>query len=64
MYIYLRIKRSTFLTCFYLAKTNMATNNTDQIQYYTATCGQHTYTLPVRYQDLRPIGQGAFGAVV
>ncbi|CAF3472433.1 unnamed protein product [Rotaria socialis] len=42
----------------------MATNNEDQPQWYNVTCGTCTYTLPVRYQDTVPIGQGAFGAVI
>ncbi len=42
----------------------MANGNPDQTQFYTATCGEHTFTVPVRYQDLSPIGKGSFGAVM
>ncbi len=42
----------------------MANGNLDESQCHTATCEQHTYTLPVRYQDLSRIGQGALGTVV
>jgi hypothetical protein len=42
----------------------MANGNLDETQWHEVTCGEHTYTLPVRYQDLVPIGQGAFGAVM
>jgi hypothetical protein len=42
----------------------MASGNLDESQWHTVTCGEYTYTLPVRYQDLSPIGQGAFGTVV
>ncbi|CAF2239461.1 unnamed protein product [Rotaria magnacalcarata] len=42
----------------------MATNNEDQSEWYTVICRTCTYTLPVRYQDIVPIGQGAFGAVI
>jgi len=42
----------------------MTTGNTDQTQFYTAICGENAFTVPVRYQELTPTGQGAFGAVV
>jgi hypothetical protein len=59
-----RIKAYVFLLSFHLVKKKMANGNPDQTQFYTATCGQHTFTVPVRYQDLSPIGLGAFGAVM
>jgi hypothetical protein len=59
-----RIKTYIFLLFFHLVKTNMANANPDQTQFYTTTCGDHTYTVPVRYQDLSAIAQGAFGAVM
>jgi p38 MAP kinase len=43
--------------------TTMAADSGDQ-EWYTAECGASQYTLPKRYQDLSPIGQGAFGAVI
>jgi hypothetical protein len=58
------IKPCTCLLSFHLAKTNMTTSNTDQTQFYTAICGENAFTVPVRYQELTPTGQGAFGAVV
>jgi len=36
----------------------------DAAEWYTAECGTTQYILPKRYQDLAPIGQGAFGAVM
>lgn len=36
----------------------------DAAEWYTAECGTTQYILPKRYQDLAPIGQGAFGAVI
>jgi hypothetical protein len=42
----------------------MANGNPDQTQFYASTCGGHRYTVPVRYQDLSPIGEGSFGAVM
>jgi hypothetical protein len=42
----------------------MATDISDSSDWYTAECGTSQYTLPKRYQDLSPIGQGAFGAVM
>jgi hypothetical protein len=42
----------------------MAANTTNQIQWHTVYCGAYQYTLPIRYQDPIPIGQGAFGAVM
>jgi hypothetical protein len=42
----------------------MATEIGDSAEWYTAECGTSQYTLPKRYQDLSPIGQGAFGAVM
>ncbi|CAF4774541.1 unnamed protein product, partial [Rotaria socialis] len=36
----------------------------DSVEWYTAECGTSQYTLPKRYQELSPIGQGAFGAVI
>jgi tRNA A-37 threonylcarbamoyl transferase component Bud32 len=43
---------------------HMATDISDSSDWYTAECGTSQYTLPKRYQDLSPIGQGAFGAVI
>ncbi|CAF1463316.1 unnamed protein product, partial [Rotaria sordida] len=45
-------------------KSAMAAHNKVQSEWYTTICGECTYTLPVRYQELAPIGQGAFGAVI
>ena len=42
----------------------MAAEGGDSNQWYTAECGTSQYTLPTRYQELSPIGQGAFGAVM
>jgi p38 MAP kinase len=42
----------------------MANDSGDSNEWYTAECGTSQYTLPKRYQDLSPIGQGAFGAVI
>ena len=42
----------------------MAAGNDDSGDWYTSECGTSQYTLPKRYQDLSPIGQGAFGAVM
>ena len=42
----------------------MTASSTDQSEWYTTECGDTPYTLPVRYQDLVPIGRGAFGAVM
>jgi hypothetical protein len=42
----------------------MATDMSGSGEWYTAECGTSQYTLPTRYQDLSPIGQGAFGAVM
>jgi hypothetical protein len=42
----------------------MATNNAGECEWYTVECGGHDFTLPVRYQDLVPVGQGAFGVVM
>jgi hypothetical protein len=42
----------------------MDTDSTGQGGWYTADCGRIEYRLPVRYQDLAHIGQGAFGAVM
>ncbi len=42
----------------------MATGNLDESQWHTVTCGEHTYTVPVRYQDRSPIGQGPFRNLV
>jgi hypothetical protein len=45
-------------------KPNMAASSTDQSGWYTVDCGKAQYTLPVRYQDPVPVGQGAFGVVM
>jgi hypothetical protein len=42
----------------------MATDGGDQDQWYTALCEKTSYTLPIRYQDLVHVGNGAFGAVM
>ena len=42
----------------------MAADGNDPAEWHTAECGTSQYTLPQRYQDLSPIGQGAFGAVM
>lgn len=42
----------------------MASNDGDTKEWYTMDCGTSQYTLPTRYRDLKPIGQGAFGAVI
>ena len=42
----------------------MAADGHETTGWYTAECGTSQYTLPSRYQDLSPIGQGAFGAVM
>ncbi|CAF3445290.1 unnamed protein product [Rotaria socialis] len=42
----------------------MADESSDSVEWYTAECGTSQYTLPKRYQELSPIGQGAFGAVI
>jgi hypothetical protein len=42
----------------------MAANTIRQDQWYTADCGENQYTLPVRYQDLASVGNGAFGSVM
>ncbi|CAF2805834.1 unnamed protein product [Rotaria sp. Silwood2] len=38
----------------------MATQN----EWYTVLCGTCSYILPERYQELTPIGQDAFSAVI
>lgn len=48
----------------FLANLPMATGSGDPSDWYIAECGTSQYTLPKRYQDLSPIGQGAFGAVM
>ncbi|CAF1121538.1 unnamed protein product [Rotaria sordida] len=44
----------------------MTAEDEDEVQteWYTTLCGDCTYTLPVRYQELAPIGQGGYGAVI
>lgn len=42
----------------------MATEGNDSVEWYTTECGTTQFTLPKRYQELSPIGQGAFGAVM
>lgn len=42
----------------------MGTNNITPIQWYTTTCDTYTFTLPVRYQELNPLGRGSFSAVM
>jgi hypothetical protein len=51
---------------FFLEITNikMTANGKDQGEWYTADCGRTQFTLPVRYQDLVPIGQGTKGIVM
>jgi hypothetical protein len=62
-YVFYPINSFTFFF-FDLANTNMTTNTEHQDQWYTTYCGEHRYTLPVRYQDLAPLGHGAFGSVM
>lgn len=33
-------------------------------QYYVAQCGGVTFHLPIRYQNIEPVGSGGFGCVV
>lgn len=40
-----------------------AAATTDRGRWYTTFSGGIQYTLPVRYQQLVPVGSGAFGAV-
>ncbi|CAF1209575.1 unnamed protein product, partial [Adineta ricciae] len=42
----------------------MDADSGEMSEWYTAECGASQYTIPKRYQDLSPIGQGAFGAVI
>ncbi|CAF3495003.1 unnamed protein product [Rotaria sp. Silwood1] len=42
----------------------MTAQNTVQTEWYTTLCGECTYTLPVRYQELSSIGQGSYGTVI
>ena len=42
----------------------MTTNTTHESEWYTVECGVYQYTLPKRYQEPSPVGQGAFGAVM
>ncbi|CAF0754924.1 unnamed protein product [Rotaria sordida] len=42
----------------------MNVNDVEQDGWYTVYCGHGRFTLPVRYQDLVLIGQGAYGIVV
>lgn len=42
----------------------MATDPHEHNGWYNAECGTTQYTLPKRYKELSPIGQGAFGAVI
>ena len=36
----------------------------DENQWYTIEINHTLYTLPIRYQDVHYVGQGAFGAVM
>lgn len=47
-----------------LVSIKMSADGNDLAEWYTSECGTSQYTLPRRYQDLSPIGQGAFGAVM
>ncbi|CAF0735458.1 unnamed protein product [Rotaria sp. Silwood1] len=42
----------------------MASNSIKQNEWYTISCGNFTFTLPIRYQDLVPIGQKTHTIVV
>ncbi|CAF2824148.1 unnamed protein product [Rotaria sp. Silwood2] len=42
----------------------MASNSSEQNEWYTTSCGHSIFILPVRYQDLIFIGQGTYGIVV
>ncbi|CAF4262347.1 unnamed protein product [Rotaria sp. Silwood2] len=42
----------------------MTANIKSQGEWYTTDCGRAQFTLPVRYQNLVPIGDGAFGVVI
>ncbi len=42
----------------------MAAASRNQGQWHTVDCDNRQYRLPVRYQDPRPLGHGAFGAVM
>ncbi|CAF0780397.1 unnamed protein product [Rotaria sp. Silwood1] len=42
----------------------MASINNGQHQWYTVSCGNSIFTLPVRYQNIALIGQGTYGIVV
>ena len=49
---------------FFLAESTMAAPTESEKEWYTTSCGMHTFTLPVRYQDITPIGHGSYGAVM
>ncbi|CAF0747898.1 unnamed protein product [Adineta ricciae] len=42
----------------------MAAANSDQTQWHIFTCDEQEFRVPIRYQDPKKIGHGAFGAVV
>ncbi|UJR33746.1 hypothetical protein I4U23_021173 [Adineta vaga] len=42
----------------------MTVPSSNQTRWHTAIYDNHSFTLPIRYQDLQPIGQGAFGIVL
>ena len=42
----------------------MTGSNANQGKWYTTTCNDIQYTLPVRYQELVYVGCGACGVVV
>jgi hypothetical protein len=42
----------------------MAAIRSEKVGWYTERCGNVEFMLPERYQNLTPIGRGAFGAVM
>jgi len=42
----------------------MAASSTNKGEWYTIDCSGYKYTLPMRYQDPKLIGHGAFGSVM
>jgi hypothetical protein len=42
----------------------MAAIRSEKVGWYTADCDKIQFTLPERYQNLTPIGRGAFHAVM
>ena len=45
-------------------KMTMVCDSTSQSEWHDFDCDGHRLTLPIRYQDPVPIGQGTFGAVM